>query len=190
MTKIPEELRILLERKSSTWDQLGYRGIVRLVYTRYPEYTGKSRILELVEWFVTSCSADYSGAFACSHPDWRCCSWTLWNKHTIYFHTNSLVEESSDKITALVIHATGEISAKIEQLTELSSGSANTNQTQNNIPYSYRRRNWTALVWNSTNRCRGRWMAGMFRTWEKLSQEFSGMVGCRCDSNCSHSCLS
>lgn len=42
----------------------------------------------------------------------------------LYFHTNSFVEEYSDKITALVIHATGEISAKIEQLTQLSSGSA------------------------------------------------------------------
>lgn len=49
MSKMPEELRSLLERKRRAWDQLGYRGIVRLVYTRYPEYTGKSRILEVVE---------------------------------------------------------------------------------------------------------------------------------------------
>lgn len=46
---LPQELRTLLERKRRAWDQLGYRGIVRLVYTRYPEYTGKSKILEMVE---------------------------------------------------------------------------------------------------------------------------------------------
>ena len=49
MEKLPDELKWLLERKRRAWDQLGYRGIVRLVYTRYPEYTGKSKILELVE---------------------------------------------------------------------------------------------------------------------------------------------
>ena len=38
----------------------------------------------------------------------------------LYFHTNSFVEEYSDKITALVIHANGEISARIEQLTQVS----------------------------------------------------------------------
>lgn len=42
----------------------------------------------------------------------------------LYFHTNSFVEEYSDTVTALVIHAKGELSAKIEQLTQLSSGTS------------------------------------------------------------------
>jgi uncharacterized protein YwgA len=49
MNRLPVRLRESLERKRRAWDQLGYRGIVRLVYTRYPEYAGKSKILELVE---------------------------------------------------------------------------------------------------------------------------------------------
>lgn len=49
MSRLPVGLTTLLERKRRAWDQLGYRGIVRLVYTRYPEYTGKSKILEMVE---------------------------------------------------------------------------------------------------------------------------------------------
>jgi uncharacterized protein YwgA len=47
--RMSQENRELLERKRRAWDQLGYRGIVRLVYTRYPEYTGKSRIIKLTE---------------------------------------------------------------------------------------------------------------------------------------------
>jgi len=49
MSGLAGELKALLERKRRAWDQLGYRGIVRLVYTRYPEYASKSRILELME---------------------------------------------------------------------------------------------------------------------------------------------
>jgi uncharacterized protein YwgA len=49
MGKLTDELKSALERKRRAWDQLGYRGIVRLVYTRYPEYTGKSKIIEMVE---------------------------------------------------------------------------------------------------------------------------------------------
>ena len=47
--KLPEVTRELLARKRRAWDQLGYRGIVRLVYTKYPEYTGRSKIIELLE---------------------------------------------------------------------------------------------------------------------------------------------
>lgn len=49
MNELSDEVKSLLERKRRAWDQLGYRGIVRLVYTRYPEYAGKSKILEMVE---------------------------------------------------------------------------------------------------------------------------------------------
>lgn len=47
--KLPTVTRELLARKRRAWDQLGYRGIVRLVYTKYPEYTGRSKIIELLE---------------------------------------------------------------------------------------------------------------------------------------------
>jgi len=47
--RLPSSTRELLARKRRAWDQLGYRGIVRLVYTKYPEYTGQSKIVELLE---------------------------------------------------------------------------------------------------------------------------------------------
>jgi uncharacterized protein YwgA len=49
MANLTDELKSLLERKRLGWDQLGYRGIVRLVYTRYPQYAGRSKIIEMVE---------------------------------------------------------------------------------------------------------------------------------------------
>jgi hypothetical protein len=40
----------------------------------------------------------------------------------LYFQTNSFVEEYSDKIAALTAKANGEISAQIEEITQLSTG--------------------------------------------------------------------
>jgi uncharacterized protein YwgA len=48
-SKLPLGTKELLARKRRAWDQLGYRGIVRLVYTKYPQYTGRSKIIELLE---------------------------------------------------------------------------------------------------------------------------------------------
>ena len=47
--RLPPATRGVLDRKRRAWNQLGYHGIVRLVYTRYPEYTGKSKIAALLE---------------------------------------------------------------------------------------------------------------------------------------------
>jgi|SRR5438445_9019107 len=46
---LPQDVRELLQKKRRGWDQLGYRGIVRLVYSKYPEYAGKSKIREVAE---------------------------------------------------------------------------------------------------------------------------------------------
>lgn len=40
----------------------------------------------------------------------------------LYFHTKSFVEEYAEKVTALVILANGEISARIERITQLNAG--------------------------------------------------------------------
>lgn len=42
--KLPNELKFKIIRKRKGWDQLGYTGIVRFVYTKYPEYTIYSEI--------------------------------------------------------------------------------------------------------------------------------------------------
>jgi uncharacterized protein YwgA len=47
--ELPNEVQELLRKKRRGWDQLGYRGIVRLVYSKYPEYAGRSRIREVAE---------------------------------------------------------------------------------------------------------------------------------------------
>jgi uncharacterized protein YwgA len=49
LAALPQSIRELLQRKRRGWDQLGYRGIVRLVYSKYPEYAGKSKIREVAE---------------------------------------------------------------------------------------------------------------------------------------------
>ncbi len=49
LDSLSTEKKELLTRKRRGWDQLGYRGIVRLVYSKYPEYAGKSRIREVAE---------------------------------------------------------------------------------------------------------------------------------------------
>ncbi len=46
---LPSEVLELLRKKRRGWDQLGYRGIVRLVYSKYPEYAGRSKIKEVAE---------------------------------------------------------------------------------------------------------------------------------------------
>lgn len=52
----------------------------------------------------------------------------------LYFHTNSFVEEYSEIVTALVIHAKGELSAKIEQLTQLSFGASKQSKVGSVLP--------------------------------------------------------
>lgn len=47
--RLPPAAREALDRKRRAWSQLGYHGIVRLVYAKYPEYTGKSKIAALLE---------------------------------------------------------------------------------------------------------------------------------------------
>lgn len=47
--KLPDTYKDLIIRKRKGWDQLGYTGIVRLVYAKYPEYTIYSKIKEEVE---------------------------------------------------------------------------------------------------------------------------------------------
>jgi uncharacterized protein YwgA len=47
--QLSPEVQELLRKKRRGWDQLGYRGIVRLVYSKYPEYAGRSRIREVAE---------------------------------------------------------------------------------------------------------------------------------------------
>jgi len=47
--KFPEKVRAIIKRKRRGWDQLGYTGIVRLVYTKYPEYIVNSSIKDEVE---------------------------------------------------------------------------------------------------------------------------------------------
>ncbi len=49
LTSLPVNVRELLQKKRRGWDQLGYRGIVRLVYSKYPEYAGRSKIREVAE---------------------------------------------------------------------------------------------------------------------------------------------
>jgi predicted transcriptional regulator len=41
---LPKELQKEFEEKRKGWDQLGYDGILRLVYQKYPKYKEKSRI--------------------------------------------------------------------------------------------------------------------------------------------------
>ncbi|TET89807.1 MAG: hypothetical protein E3J35_08760 [Methanomassiliicoccales archaeon] len=48
MKKIPSDFLDLLARKRRGWDQLGHFGITRRVYSRYPEYTIRSKIREEV----------------------------------------------------------------------------------------------------------------------------------------------
>lgn len=44
--KLTEKEQNIIKRKRKGWDQLGYRGIVRFVYTKYPEYAVLSKIKE------------------------------------------------------------------------------------------------------------------------------------------------
>jgi len=46
--KLPDEYKNKIRRKRRGWDQLGYTGIVRLVYTKYPEYAIYSNIKESI----------------------------------------------------------------------------------------------------------------------------------------------
>lgn len=41
---IPSELQEKIKEKRKGWDQLGYKGILRLVYQKYPEYVEKSHL--------------------------------------------------------------------------------------------------------------------------------------------------
>lgn len=43
---LPEALQEKIKEKRKGWDQLGYDGILRLVYQKYPEYKEESRIKE------------------------------------------------------------------------------------------------------------------------------------------------
>ena len=47
--KLPESYKNIIIRKRKGWDQLGYFGIVRLVYTKYPDYTINSKIRDKVD---------------------------------------------------------------------------------------------------------------------------------------------
>lgn len=47
--ELPQNYQETMSRKRRGWDQLGYRGIVRFVYTKYPEYTTKSKILDMIK---------------------------------------------------------------------------------------------------------------------------------------------
>lgn len=49
----PQNLRETIIVKRKGWDQLGYDGILRLVYQKYPEYREESRIgkrYKIIEW--------------------------------------------------------------------------------------------------------------------------------------------
>lgn len=41
---LPEEIQETIKNKRKGWDQLGYDGILRLVYQKYPEYKEKSHL--------------------------------------------------------------------------------------------------------------------------------------------------
>lgn len=41
---LPDELQEKIKEKRKGWDQLGYDGILRLVYQKYPEYVEKSHL--------------------------------------------------------------------------------------------------------------------------------------------------
>jgi hypothetical protein len=43
---LPKNLQKLIKQKRKGWDQLGYDGILRLVYTKYPQFREKSRLKE------------------------------------------------------------------------------------------------------------------------------------------------
>jgi hypothetical protein len=43
---LPPEVQDLIKHKRKGWDQLGYDGILRLVYTKYPQFREKSRLKE------------------------------------------------------------------------------------------------------------------------------------------------
>lgn len=45
---LPENLQRKIERKRKGWDQLGYRGILNLVYSKYPEYAVRSKVKERI----------------------------------------------------------------------------------------------------------------------------------------------
>jgi len=47
--RLPQDYQETISRKRRGWDQLGYRGIVRFVYTKYPEYRIKSKILDMIK---------------------------------------------------------------------------------------------------------------------------------------------
>lgn len=47
--KLSESLKNIIMLKRKGWDQLGYTGIVRLVYAKYPMYTVNSKIKDKVE---------------------------------------------------------------------------------------------------------------------------------------------
>jgi len=50
---LSEDIQILIKLKRKGWDQLGYDGILRLVYQKYPDYKEKSLIkkrYKLIEW--------------------------------------------------------------------------------------------------------------------------------------------
>jgi len=46
--KLSERTKDKITIKRREWDRLGYRGIIRLVYSKYPEYTIRSKILDEV----------------------------------------------------------------------------------------------------------------------------------------------
>lgn len=46
--KLSDNYKNIIRRKRRGWDQLGYTGIVRLVYTKYPEYAISSKIKESI----------------------------------------------------------------------------------------------------------------------------------------------
>jgi hypothetical protein len=50
---LPEETRVKIREKRKGWDQLGYEGILRLVYQKYPKFKEASKIKERykrIEW--------------------------------------------------------------------------------------------------------------------------------------------
>jgi len=48
-SKLPNNYKDIISRKRKGWDQLGYTGIVRFVYAKYPEYAVYSKIKNEVE---------------------------------------------------------------------------------------------------------------------------------------------
>jgi len=44
--ELDPELQVIIRYKRKGWDQLGYKGILRLVYQKYPKYKEKSEIKE------------------------------------------------------------------------------------------------------------------------------------------------